>query len=119
MLNIALSIAFCLSLHTVAMEPIEQPIGGADTSIEPDIEVNHETKETLKKQIKWLQTFYRQFDLDAFHPKLYQKADRLQTKMEKVLQKTYEMYFGIIPANTELIGQRMNEIEEEYLSFFQ
>jgi len=118
MLNVALSIAFCVSLHTIAMEPIEQPIGQADISIEPNIEISPETKEALKKQIKWLQTFYNQFDLDAFHPKLYQKADRLQTKMEKVLQKAYEMYFGIIPANTELIGQRMDEIEEEYLSFF-
>jgi hypothetical protein len=112
MLNVALSIAFCISVHTVAMEPIGEP----DTSIEPNIEVSPETQQILKALIVRLQNLYDALDPEEFLPKQYYKIDKLQTKIEKTIQKARGMYFGIIPTNIEFINLQANKIELDFLS---
>jgi|SRR5579863_5782632 hypothetical protein len=115
-LNVALSIALSISLHTVAMEPTEQPIGEADTSIEPNIEVSPETQQILKALIVRLQNLYDALDPEEFLPKQYYEIDKLQTKIEKTIQKARGMYFGIIPTNIEFINLQANKIELDFLS---
>src|SRR5579862_1959519 len=106
MLNLALSIAFCISLHIFAMEPIEKsnrsgeslgeyPIGEPNTSSEGDIEVSPQAKRILGARIARMRTLYNRLDESSESFSTSRRNDRKQ--LQKIIQdnirKAEEMYF--------------------------
>jgi hypothetical protein len=128
-LMLALSIAFSVSLHMFAMEPIgsnksgesirieEGPIGSPSESTESgaEVQLNPQVQRLLKTKIETLRTIDKKLANILIHKSLsankQDSIQRIQNNIKGLIKLMYDMYYGEKPTEMLYVNQQMELIE--------